>query len=137
MRDISRSAQSAGTELPVVREDALRAHIALIDIPSEPGFRHSLRIYDVTHGAAVRVRIFPFQGDQALVDQNVMLLQPENPLTAPAQIGLHGLTSLFPALNGIPRLRIEIDALSLTQRLWGFVSITNNETQEFTTVTPQ
>ncbi len=137
VRDISRSAQSAGTEIPVVREDALQTHIVLIDIPVDPRFRHSLRVYDATHGSAVRVRIFPFQGDTPVVDQTVTLLQASDTITAPSQIGLHGLTAVYPALTGIGPFRIEVDAGSPVQRLWAFVSITNNDTQELTTVTPQ
>jgi hypothetical protein len=137
VRDVSRSMQSAGTEIPVVREEELRTRVSLIDIPAEQRFRHSLRIYDASHGSQVRVRIFPFQGNTAVVDEMITLLQHGDTATVPAQIGLHGLTSIYPVLTGIERFRIDVDAVSDTQRIWAFVSITNNETQEFTVVTAQ
>jgi hypothetical protein len=43
----------------------------------------------------------------------------------------------FPTASQYSRLRIEIEPLAGTTRYWAFVSITNNETQHVTLVTPE
>jgi hypothetical protein len=44
---------------------------------------------------------------------------------------------LFPGLSGAGNVRLEITLDSPDQRLWAFVSVTNNVTQRVTIVTPQ
>jgi len=46
------------------------------------------------------------------------------------------LNSLF-EIQGQDRVRIEVAPLTSGLRLWGFVSVTNNQTQHVTTVVPQ
>ena len=60
IRDVSRG-ESAGTEIPVVREDRLKTTSAeLINVPLAPGFRIMLRVYALpeTPAPAVTVRYF-------------------------------------------------------------------------------
>ena len=136
VNDMSRNAQSAGTEIPVVRENDLRTRVLLLNIPTDERFRQSLRIYDLANGMKIRLRIFAVDANEPLVDARLDLLQPPEATTTPAQIAVHGLTDQYPILRTVDALRVEIDASDSTQRLWAFVSITNNSSQEFTTISP-
>ncbi len=133
VQDLSRQGQSAGVQIPVVRQGDLRSHIVLLDIPVDGRFRSALRIYDVSGNASnVRVRIFDFDGTQPLVDTNVTLLLRSQGVN-PAQANILDVVSAYPALALSKALRIEVDG---PPTLWAFISTTNNDTQEVTVVTP-
>jgi len=134
VRDMARTGDTWGTEIPVVRESEFRAQpIALLPLPIDPGFRSTLRIYGLDNGGEVRVR--------------VTVLDP----TSAGEQVLHESQHAFPPI-GLPYVQLPVDALAgshnglvrvdvepVTEglRLWAFVSTTDNETQHFTTVTPQ
>lgn len=150
--DSSREALNFGTEIPVVREfDFFRGRFVLPDIPIEPEARITLRIYDAASfsGDGVRVWIYPASG-RSVVEQFDLELAPPSPSESarpfrPAQVQLHDLSGQFPSLRAFERIRIEIEPLPQIdlerpdhpRLLWGFVTLTNNETQRITTVTPQ
>jgi hypothetical protein len=46
------------------------------------------------------------------------------------------LTAAFPQLASAQLLRIVLDPVSADLRFWAFVSVTNNETQHVTVITP-
>jgi hypothetical protein len=148
IQDVSRQSQTWGTELPVVRErDALSTEAELLDIPVDPSFRALLRVYDFqpSTGHSVLVRVFhtdpkkqvPRQQvvDPLLAEFTLSLQPPEFPLDYPgyAQVTLWNLAGL-PTTG---RLRVEITPVEPGLRFWGFVSVTNNETQHVTTITPR
>ena len=54
----------------------------------------------------------------------------------PSSIARGGIEA-EPALAGVTSMRIEVVPLTPNLRFWAFVSITNNETQEVTIVSPQ
>ena len=137
VNDTSRNALSAGTEIPVVRPNEFRQRVILLNVPADDRFRHSLRVYDVSNGSRVRIRVYREDTDALLVDQEMDLLQPPEQVTTVAQFSIHGMTDAFPSLRDVGTFRVEIDALQPTQKLWAFVSVTNNATQEFTVVSPQ
>ena len=160
VQDISRQAETWGTELPVVREGDWRKSLTLLDVPLIPGFRMLLRLYGL-HGdrvTPVRVRMFRIDPDVlhphgALQDQflreTVVSLLPitaYHPRPAPEQ---QVSTMLYPSyaqmsdvdiradLDHVERVRIEVESLSADDPIWAFVAVTNDSTQHFTLVTPR
>ena len=148
-RDLSRQAQSAGVDIPVVRESEFRERVTLVNVPTETSFRHSLRIYDPRFGdREVRLRISEYAGiafrpepQNVLVDQIITLKGQPDPhgsiWAAPADAALHDLTTIYPQLRTVPFVRIDVDPVQSDGKLWAFVAITNNASQEFTLITPQ
>ena len=165
VRDLSRSALSAGTQIPVARESDFRSgDLLLQDIPSDARFRANLRIYAATNinssgsrfinqggiGGSVQVDIFEpgYLGTwpplvNTTVDMSAAQTIPGSPyLTIPGYFSFGDLVATFPQLATVPRYTIRIRTgqplisppVELTS--WAFVTITNNETQEVTIVSP-
>lgn len=135
--DSSRSAENYGTELPIVRARDFtprQEQLSLIGIPSDPRFRQTLRIYGYgPFGAGLHVEI---DGDNYHA-QHLLDMPPNRGLFAPGYIEFSG----FP--TGVGPLRVTITVAELRTSVaepfsyWAFVSVTNNETQHITTITPQ
>jgi hypothetical protein len=119
--DVSREATNYGTELPVVRYDDFETTIVLPSVPTDPRFRNNLRIY-----AKEPVRVTITAGE---VQETVQLSAPANEYE-PA----YATWSNFPANAGSVKVTLRAQG---TERIWGFATVTNNETQAITTVTPQ
>lgn len=138
VRDVSRESESHGTELPTVLEnDAFGPAevIGLPNVPMGPRYRQKLRIYDLegARGRRLEIRI-------------------DSPGRQP--IGLRLRTSTessgdFPLYPGYAELDLDTipelagattaDVLIGTPfegRFWAFISVTNNVTQQITTITP-
>jgi len=146
IQDLSRAAQTWGTEIPVVRESAFRIGItSLIDIPLDSRFRQMLRVYDpdAAAGALILARIFDDGGTTPIVEVPLQfqVRKSNNVVTTAllpfrpgyAQLDLGGL----PELRGHAGARVELQPLTPQLRYWAFVSVTNNDTQHVTTITPQ
>lgn len=142
-RDVSRSIENWGTELPVVMEDDFRSgSIQLLDIPTAADFRQLLRVYSPAQSPSVTVTFHSMLPPYERLATRQMTLAAQPPaysqyLEVPhfpsyAQLSL----AEVPELVGHQRVRIEITPTS-SDRIWAFVSITNNQTQLVTTVTPQ
>ena len=136
--DVSRAADSFGTQIPVVRSGEFTKTyedtIVIVGIPSDPKFRNHLRIYSAGQSPArVVVEIsngitfFPLQQFD---------IQPGASVREP---GYADFTN-FPTDAGTLRVEIRylVSAVALppAPELWAFVSVTNNETQHITTITP-
>lgn len=143
IRDVSRAAASAGTEVPVVREDRMSAGpLYLLDIPVEAGFRSTLRVYALPDVELPEVEVRYFRQPDPSgpgLDLDIHLLRTErlalrsrpsagewNLFPAIAEIGN---VQTFPELAGESAIWVEIVPLTPGLRIWGLVSITNNETQ--------
>ncbi|HYC88091.1 MAG TPA: IPT/TIG domain-containing protein [Thermoanaerobaculia bacterium] len=139
VRDVSKADEGFGTEVPVVRLDELKETIRLLDVPTDPRYRALLRIYgDSAEERFVTVTVYPMSGDEPLERRTVyvergvgMYDDPEFPFVS-AFGRLDPITEAVRA-SGHSRVRIHIEAAT---RQWAFVSITNNATQQVTTVTP-
>jgi hypothetical protein len=163
VRDLSRQASSAGTEIPVVHESEFRQRdILLLDIPSDARFRTNLRIYagpavnvvgqsffdsspqrvtvDIFDSRAIDV--FP-----ALASVYLELSVPEVGIGTPYHVrpgyaSIGDLLATFPQLASVPSYTIRVRTHYLITsppvdlKSWAFATITNNDTQEVTTVTP-
>lgn len=145
VRDRSRSDDNDGTDIPVVREKELLREVHLLDVPLRAGFRHTIRIYDLgfSEGRRVTVTAFGPFGETLATSSATLVAERENCLGGPV-----GCIPSFPRfaslsdfvssdLPGVDRMRLEIRPSDPGMRLWAFVSITNNVTQQITTVTPE
>jgi len=153
VQDVSRQAQTWGTQLPVVREQEFRVdRIEMVNVPLDERFRQTLRIYDpdAHEHVSFRVRIFDTTSAARGVDQSggIMLVdavldaQPGRTYRAnfprvPSVAQLSNFVQGFPELRTADRVRIEVEPVTQGIRFWAFVSITNDETQHVTTITPQ
>lgn len=148
VHDLSRQLQTRGTELPVVRENEFRSdRVDLIDIPNEPNFRLMLRVYDFdSEGRGhVRVRAYeidperrtPFESNRDRFVSEAILPFTYFPTHsfAPGYAQMSDPATAL-GLEGISRIRLEIEPVAPTTRVWAFMSITHNETQHVTLVTP-
>jgi IPT/TIG domain-containing protein len=143
--DISRSTLNAGTDLPLIRENAMRTSASqLFNVPLTSDFRVLLRVYEMAYtSAGFTVRLY----DQAnltagaspvhVLTLNATTSQTNDFRTEAAYAefditGLLVLEQVWPAA-----VRIEIVPDRPGSRYWAFASITNNTTQLVTLSTPQ
>jgi hypothetical protein len=132
--DISRERDSHGVEIPVVRRDDFTyGRIMLLGVPVDPRFRNTLRIYGLPGGAQfVTVTINGVTRGVPLTP-GTTLFEPsyaqftDFPTAAQLQAGQRTVTV---TIDQDPRGFVGPTAV------WAFVSVTNNETQEITIVTP-
>ena len=145
VRDLSRQEETWGTELPVVRERDFLQRVQLFDVPLQPRFRQTLRIYAMPEGTAccntLTVRFYAVDDGELLHTTTLPLRVPDAFYGGP-EFPLQPETAEIDSLGGIAELtgeeqvRIEIEATP-RRRLWAYVSVTNNETQHVTIVHPQ
>jgi IPT/TIG domain len=148
--DRSRTTTTWGTEVPVVRERDLRSDaVELFPVPLDPLFRQSLRIYDPfrTGNAQVEVRFFVTRTGERVATRTATLPVYERTLpyggvdqSFPGLAELNNLMIDVPELAVVPsteQLRIEVVPVTPGLRFWAMVSLTNNDTQHVTLLTPQ
>ncbi len=149
--DRSRSVDTAGTELKIVREHELRRiNIILPYIPISPGYRVGLRIFDTFPQPHPEVLlVIHDQGglDAPLVEEIIPLNLPPDagdPQPAhPAFAMIGDLAARYPQLKGHGLVTIELLLPELdispvpAPSYWAMATITNNVTQQVTMVTPQ
>ena len=150
--DTSRGFETWGVVIPIVRFDALFAkRFDLGDIPVGGHFRTLLRLYDVTAATkgSVRVRVYqvnpsqgdpwgaPYQPDVLLTDFTPSFATPISGGGAANYPGYFELSlESLPEVVRAQRVRVEIEPLDGRQDYWGFVSVTDNNTQHVTVITP-
>jgi hypothetical protein len=139
VHDTSRDASAHGVEIPAVSDLDFAAAVRLTGIPTDTRFRSTLRVYayDATNFGPVTLRVRDAADGTLLVTVPVALnavRSEEDILPASAQLSLD---SIIAPLRSHARLRIDIADSDAIRPIWGFVSITNNQTQEITLVTPQ
>ena len=134
IRDVSRDASQWGTEMPVVRERDTRETIVFSNVPFDPRYRLQLRIYGID---GVSQPLILSAGPPAY--RQVELRGPctETPCNSsePAYASLD-LSAVFPPL-GFPNSIIVQQQLDQPRRLWAFITVTNNDTQHVTVISPQ
>jgi hypothetical protein len=142
--ETTRAEERSYTKLPVVRESDFRAdRIQIVGVRLDDGFRKTLRIYglDGLTLAQVRVRVYD-------IASSIPAWEHEYTLYPQAAANSQG-SAIAPSFNmecdltgyvssGYERpVRVELEPLTPGARIWGFVSVTNNITQTFYTVTPR
>jgi hypothetical protein len=154
VRDISRTNQNIGTDIPVVRERELRSDaISLLNVPVVSNYRYGLRIYalDGPGPATFAVRVFEpdlFSNERLLVEQQVQLSVPDVTITCGTHPGPcpYPDVPFAPAYVFIPLdlasfspkypVRIEVSPESQL-KFWCLLSATNNDTQLVTIYSPR
>jgi len=129
--DSSRDAFNFGTELPIVplSEFTLR-DIKLLGVPGDPRFRNTLRIY-------------------AEGETSVTVVIDDMAWHLPVRAGANALDPAYAQFTDFPTDVAAFDVTIIPStvtppmpglnapRIWAFISVTNNETQLITTITPQ
>ena len=146
-RDISENAESWGTELPILSYADFGEIHKLIDIPTDARYRVMLRIYSWDMAPQdVHVRIYdpaqaqPIRTFDVKLEGMVSIVPVDFPHD-PAYAQLDLLTPEIRAATPAIRVEVENDHSAVVSppppAIWAFVSITNNETQQVTTITPR
>ncbi|HEX6083617.1 MAG TPA: IPT/TIG domain-containing protein [Thermoanaerobaculia bacterium] len=136
VRDVARQAEGFGTEVPVVREEDLYAGtITLLDVPLDPRYRTKVRLYAFDGS--------PFSGFVALHDPkdgtrvtgHAVPMRRSCSGIACAWTPAYGELDL-PSGSADERVNVYVTAGQYGSKGWAFASITNNDTQQVTIVTP-
>lgn len=141
-QDLSRQLLTWGTEIPVIREKDVFTSVAqLLSVPTDDRFRVALRVidYDIVANRKIHYRIFDFASAAALAEGDLTLTtaaDAQYPEFMPGWGGFLDLIGAHPQLRAAETLRIELTP-EPGLRYWAFVSVTNNETQHITLITPE
>jgi hypothetical protein len=143
-RDLSRQAEDWGAEIPTISESAAPVGgFDILDLPADHRYRVMLRIYHFEEGdIPVTVRVYEANPQQKRADDS----PPPDTLLAEYQVDVGGGTFAKPGYGAVPtltlppgfdaeRYRISVEA-DADVRLWGFATITNNDTQHVTVASP-
>ena len=137
-RDVSRSTRDAGTELPVVRAEDTSNVVRILGIPVDATSRRLLRVYDfdAVDGRVVSVSLTPAGGGTP-VGRGLVLHDRIVCVTTPCYPDRPTWAAL--ALDDLPAgvYDLELRGFPDDARIWGFVTVTNNDTQHVTTYIPQ
>jgi IPT/TIG domain-containing protein len=126
VRDTSRQASSHGVEVPVVQfSDFTNDRIVLMGVPADPRFRKMLRVYSLDSGSVFANLSFNGQSVSPI------FLKPSASIFEPAYTELDDFPTNLPAGS-----TMEV-SLTSPNRIWAFISVTNNDTQEITLISPQ
>lgn len=132
VHDVTRDDKSFGVEIPIVREDEFLADtVVLAGVPTDARFRNTLRIYsDDANFVTVTVEGRP----PVTVPLTSDFRDRDDPPYAaftnfPVDAGTVRVTIQGPPLPPIPPF--------IPSKLWAFITVTNNETQIISTITPQ
>jgi hypothetical protein len=133
----------AYTELPVIREGDFKNRIVILGVRVEEGFRVTSRVFglDTPEGTLTVMRVYDMEtGDLAyerMYELKSYPIENEAGLTSGPSFAMEcDLSDLDHWYKGRP-LRIEIVPDSPEKKIYGFLSVTDNETQRFTTITPK
>lgn len=141
--DRSRAGLNFGTDIPVVREREFtpgkdrQEQLVLVGVPLDRRFRKTLRIYS-TANVPLKLTIDYLGGR---TEERFVQLRPGTSQFDPAYAEISDLPTT-PSGRGFFTLTISLDlhpinAFDFPAPIWAFVSVTNNETQMITTITPQ
>ena len=139
-RDLSREASQWGTELPIVREGEFEPTVVLLNVPFDSRYRLQLRVYGIegfTFGARVSASQEGALLTKELAVQGACTVRDEPCNSNQPAYGSMDLGGAFPLLTGRVQLTVSAAPFDYTRRIWAFVTVTNNVTQQVTTITPQ
>jgi hypothetical protein len=144
VRETSREGTDWGTEIPIVREGQFSSvALELLDIPGDRRYRTTLRIYSISSVEAfAKVTIYSMADAHILLDQLVRLVSP-NPCNQfflcnserPAFAAMGDVTKVL-GLTSADLVGIRVASWTRFP-LWAFATVTNNDTQHVTAVSPQ
>jgi hypothetical protein len=132
VRDKARESDDFGTEIPVVRESAMRrTQFRLLDIPVTGSYRSKLRVYVYTTDDNLQVPVQVSYPDRESFSFRQLRLQRIDRNLAYAELDLQTIPNL-----ASDRVIVDIAPPELELPTWAFVTVTNNATQRVTIVTP-
>lgn len=141
--DVSRQYSTWGTAIPVVREqEAFNGTFGITDIPNQEGFRSRLRVYSFSETAAggFTLRVYGIPNNTNIpLGPDILIAEQEYPFTTtPETVAPVVELPLGTFFAGQPytRFRVEITPTSPELQLWGMASVTHNQTQHITVLTP-
>ncbi|HUJ15288.1 MAG TPA: IPT/TIG domain-containing protein [Thermoanaerobaculia bacterium] len=139
VRDTSRSDSDWATETPVVRANDFKMNLELLDIPVDSRFRTMLRIYAATsplpgYESFVHVIFYLMDDGHDLGGTFPSFANPCSDVLTCAQQPSY--TAVADLTSGLPAGRIGIQ-IQAAVPIWAFATITNNETQHVTVVSPR
>jgi hypothetical protein len=134
IRDVSRQAEGLGTQVPVVREKDFThgTGVTLLEVPLDPRYRVKLRVYMIDPQ--------PLFGQTAQMTLRNTVTRATT-LIRSFQLQPGGLNEPYSAELDLPtgaaneRVNVYL-TLPLDATGWAFATVTNNTTQQVTTVTP-
>ena len=133
-------ADAIGVEMPIVRDSDFRsAPFELIDIPAQPQFRQTLRIYS-PDASAGRVRVLAYDMHNGVpFHEKYIELTPSGSVDRPAFAVVGDFTAAFRGFSGGPtqRVGLRIEPGIPGTRVWAFVSVTDNNVGDVRLITPQ
>ena len=141
----SRTSEARGVELPIVRESEFRTDRLVIPaIRLDAEHRFLLRVYDpdALPGSGVTIRLFETFLTRVLAEVTLPLTARQDMVlsTLPALPGYTQTSAIFdPVLpaGGSREVGLEIIGLRPGQKIWAFVSATENAGEHVTLITPQ
>jgi hypothetical protein len=145
IRDTSRQAQSAGTEVPVVREREFRSVLTFINVPVDARYRVMLRLWSIGDTPYGNTAQFTVAVPVSLLSTPVPFLPISMTKIAGTAMsfGSIDVTSLLTRTPSNPNtLQVFSNGYGSNAaplafpRIWGMLSITNNETQQVTIISP-
>jgi hypothetical protein len=158
VRDAAKNASSAGTFVPLVREDELsNSRNVLLDVPVGPGFRASLRLYDLyLDSSDFEVEIYDMEdyrwGRREPLVRDFIRVTSDEPASSedlryqqrPAFAFIGDLVAAYPQLAGRESVAIVASGLhpiisppAYDRRFYALASATNDATNEVTIIAPQ
>jgi hypothetical protein len=128
----------------VIHESQVRDRIDLLDIPVDPAYRQTLRVYsfDLALGRSVRVRVYQARDFAAALtpEPDTLLGEMTLPLRYESDV-----KPLYAELAELPSIGTAADRSRVWAAVepvgsfgvWAMVSVTNNVTQQVTMILPQ
>ena len=135
IRDTSRQGLTAGTEVPIARERDFRSRLRFANIPADARFRATLRLWSLSGESHLIATIDSIPAQQISVPLTLIpgtsMSFGSADVTALVAKGIGNPTSLAVAQSIFDPLDTP------APKMWGILSITNNDTQQVTIVSPQ
>lgn len=142
VRETSRGNTTRGAEIPIVRERDLKTKpFDLLDVPLDPNFRVNLRVYNFPSDSTqqeLTIRIYDQESElPPRFEQRLLAERRFSFSSAPRVWSLADLRQQLALPDSVKSIRIHSERTSGNGRQWAFVTITHNETQHVTVISPQ
>jgi hypothetical protein len=137
--ETSKQALNHGVEIPVATiDDFVNDTIALPNVPVDSRYRLTLRIYSLSRREEPVIVTYSGVSEQFVLQPGESIFEP-----AYAEVSQFHRIILAPPLPGetmtvfVERPRNSDGSIQQWTPFWAFITVTNNETQHITTITPQ
>lgn len=141
--DMERPEERSFAELPILRASDFRSGKIELFVRIDEGFRQGLRLYGLDGHQAQQIimRVFKLDTNQLLREETYTMWpvgewENEAGLQARPSFSMECDLSVYTWLVG-QQVRIELEPVDPETKYWAFISVTNNKSQHFYTVTPR